>query len=126
MAMQLLTRMRKQSVWVWDNPVANDAGGFSYDAPIHVLGRWDDEQILFLNEAGEEEMSKALVYLGMDPALGAMLMLDEGWADSSGVVPADPFDSSVVAWPIKAFRKNPVLGASETTTPNNALRTCIL
>lgn len=112
--------MRKQSAWVWDNPVGDGYGGYSYDAPEHILVRWEEKREEFRDASGNLSISNAIVYTGQDVAEGAMLMLDADFSDSSGAVPTDPTDSAIEAWTVRKFEKLPTLDAKDF------LRTCIL
>ena len=111
MPMRILTTMRKQPAWLWDNPIADGRGHYTYDSPVHILVRWEESREKFLNAAGEEVLSRALVYVGQDVKEGAMLMLDANFEDSSGTVPRDPTAVGAEAWPVRGFSKIPTLKA---------------
>jgi hypothetical protein len=72
--MSIVVKMRKQYAVLWDNPVADGYGGHTFDAPIQIRCRWDDEQTLVLDENGNEVVSGATVYPDTTPTKGT-----DGW-----------------------------------------------
>ena len=122
-AMRILSSMRKQNAVLWNTPVPDGFGGFTYDAAVQIKVRWEDTQEKFFTPAGEEKISRSLVYTGQDVAVGAMLALGtkaEVSPDSSGGLSGDPTDSAILAWPVLGFGKLPTLKA------DGYLRTCFL
>jgi len=120
MAMRILDTMRKQFAWLWANPVPDGVGGFTYNSPRRIRVRWEDTQERFFNAAGEELISRSVVYVGEDLQPGVLLMLEDSYSDSSGALTANPDDSGVSAWPVRGVGKLPTLDAS------GYLRTCYL
>lgn len=99
----LLTRLLKQTVTYWGNPAPDGWGGFTFDDPLAIVGRWEDRTELFINAAtGREERSRAVVYLNQDVDVGGYLYLGTA-TDSADDNPKD-VDG---AFQIKAFEKSP-------------------
>ena len=48
-------------------------GGFTFDTPVKLAGRWEDKQELFLTPDLEEVLSQAICYLNIDIAPGDYL-----------------------------------------------------
>ena len=46
----------------WTTPVNNGFGDLSYAAPTTLLGRWQDDNENYLDSAGEEFRSAAIIY----------------------------------------------------------------
>jgi len=72
--MSIVVKMRKQDAVLWDSPVADGYGGHTFDAPVQIRCRWDDEQTLVLDENGNEVVSGATVYPDRTPTKGT-----DGW-----------------------------------------------
>ncbi len=68
-----LDKFYKQTLSYWGTPVANGYGGWSWDAPIEIKGRWVDKQELFINAAGEQVLSKAKVFVDRDLDMGGYI-----------------------------------------------------
>ena len=119
MPMRILTSMLKQACAYWAPGNADGFGGFSYSAPVWILCRWEDRQEKFIDDNGQEILSRALVYVDQDVEVGGYLILSDD-LDSSGAVPSDPTDSATEAWQIGRFEKLPTLKA------DGYLRTCYL
>ena len=96
-----------QTVTYWGDPTPDGFGGFTYDAPITIEGRWEDRAELFVNEQGEEQQSSAVVYLAADVVLGGWLALGD-YTDSAYDSPA----SVVEARKILGRQKIPNLKAT--------------
>ena len=87
----ILTRLprRKQKAVYWSAPVPDGYSGFTWTAPIELSCRWDDEQKIFIDMAGEEVLSESIVYpdreLDLDGFLweGTLLALNTAYADVS-------------------------------------------
>jgi hypothetical protein len=62
----LLNKSCKQVAVYWGNPVNDGEGGFTFDAPIEILCRWEDKNEIFLSSNGNEEVSKSVVYVLQD------------------------------------------------------------
>jgi len=57
-------------------------GGFSFNAPIKIKARWQDMTVLFRAADGEEEVSKAVIYLGIATVVGDYVALGDFTATS--------------------------------------------
>ena len=103
--MSYLTRLHKQTITYWANPVPDGYGGNTFDAPTAIIGRWEDKMELFTDEKGEEKRSTAVVFLGQDVVEGEYLYLGTSTETS-------PIDQ-VGARKVQAFRKIPNYNASD-------------
>ena len=98
-----LTKNFKQTIVYWGNPQPDGFGGFSFDDPVEISGRWEDKIILFINANGEEVRSEAIVYIDRDVDLGGYLYLG-----SLNDLDSDPTPSDTLnAKEIRAFYKIP-------------------
>lgn len=59
-------RNLREDVTHWPVTSSDGYGGFLYDTPILLKGRWEDKNELFLTPDNEEVMSSAVVYLNTD------------------------------------------------------------
>ena len=71
----LVVGMLKQVAIYWGTPVADGYGGSSYAAPREIPCRWQDGNAVFINQLGQEIVSKASVYVAEDLAIGGHLRL---------------------------------------------------
>ena len=101
-----ITKNFKQTIVYWGNPQPDGFGGFSFDDPVEIKGRWEDRQELFIDAQGNEIRSQAVVYLAQDVDLGGYLYLGD-LDDFSSSAP-EPTDSTK-AKEIRALRKIPNL-----------------
>lgn len=58
-------RHLKQDVTHWAS-VPNGYGGYSFTGPNALKGRWEDTAELFRTSAGNEEVSRSVVYVSVD------------------------------------------------------------
>ncbi|SDF83619.1 hypothetical protein [Thalassobaculum litoreum] len=84
-----------QTVTRWA-PTGTDAAGdpIGYTR-TEILGRWEESQQLFTRSDGTEAVSRAIVYLASDVAVGDFLL------QGSSVSASPPS----TAWRVEAFRK---------------------
>lgn len=75
--MALIDRMRKQTAVYWGSPKPDGFGGVVFDPPREISVRWEQSASKFTDPSGQEQVSKAKVYVGEDLALGGFLMLGE-------------------------------------------------
>jgi len=97
-----LSRLLNQTITYWASPAPDGYGGYTYDAPEAIVGRWEDKQELFIDKAGKEVKSNAIVYLGQDVDLGGFLALGTH-IDSADVNPVD----TIGAREIRSVEKSP-------------------
>lgn len=71
--MSMVTRNLKEDVTHWPVTGSDGYGGFTFGAPMKVKARWEEKAVLFLNAENEEEVSEAIVFLGVDIAVGDYL-----------------------------------------------------
>ncbi|KKL57638.1 hypothetical protein LCGC14_2233390 [marine sediment metagenome] len=104
-----INRMCTQTIVYWANPVNDGEGGFTYDSPVEILGRWEEVNEVVLGSNGKELVSRARVFLKQEvDEEGAMYLGELTDLDSA----PEPTDSAVNALYIIAFSKVPVLGSA--------------
>ena len=107
MATRFLIRNLRQTLTYWGNPVPDGYGGYDFDAPVAIDGRWQEKTELFIDANGREQRSRIVAYVGQDVDEGGYLALGEH-IDSAD---DDPMEVDG-AYPIKAFRKTPTIKAT--------------
>src|SRR5690554_523382 len=113
--MGIITRMRKQKAVYWEPTGRVDRNGNPvFEDPVEIDCRWEDVSELFLDENGNQQVSKAKVYVDRDVKLRGYLKLGEIYGISEG-----PLKYSDVHT-IRRFERLPNLRNTET------LRTAIL
>lgn len=106
-----ITRACKQTIVYWGNPVDDGYGGYTYDDPVEILGRWEEMNEVVLGSDGKELVSRVRVFLTQEvDEEGAMYL---GALTDLSSAPA-PTDSAVMALYIIAFSKLPVLGSANS------------
>lgn len=83
--MSLATRNLRQTLTHW-GVTPDGFGGFTYSAPTTYACRWEDKNVLFTDEHGEEVVSSAVVLLATDLPVGDYVALGDQTAT------ADPTD----------------------------------
>ncbi len=91
-----ITRNLKQVGTIWSRLSLDGYGGTSYTKTTCNC-RWEDNQILFTDHTGQERVSKAIVYIDVDVAVGSFMLL--GTSGSS--TPPE------TAYEVKSFQKSP-------------------
>lgn len=107
--MSWITQNLVQTLVYWANPVPDGYGGYVYDLPVEILGRWEDTSELFIDKTGHEVRSRAKVFLTQDVEEGGYLFLGEITDLSSSLDPQD----MEKAYEIRAFKKVPNLDATD-------------
>lgn len=107
--MSWLTENLHQTAVYWANPVADGYGGYTYDAPVEIICRWEEAQELFINKEGIEQRSRAKVFLAQDVDEEEYLYLGALTDIASGSSPQDVEG----AYEIRAFKKIPTLDAAD-------------
>ena len=103
-----INRVCKQPIVYWGNPVDDGRGGYTYDTPVDILGRWEEVNEVIIGSNGREMVSRVRVFLKqVVDEEGAMYLGELSDLDSA----PDPTDSAVNALHIIAFAKIPVLGS---------------
>lgn len=103
--MSWLTLFHKQTITYWAYSGIDSTGEPSFAAPTSLTGRWEGRQDLFVNAAGEEQRSAAMVFLGQDVKEGDWLYLGTSATTNPKNVSG--------AFEVKGFRKIPDLTASD-------------
>lgn len=108
--MSLFTRMLKQNAVYW--PLAtsesgevayNNDGEIRYGTPIEILCRWEDIAEEFIDKYGTVQVSKSLVYVGIDVSVGGCLYL----GDLESSMDWDDPKANEGVWEIRRFDKIP-------------------
>lgn len=102
-----------QPIVYWGNPVNDGYGGYTWDDPVEIKGRWEEVTEVIMGSDGKEIISQARVFLTQEvDEEGAMWL---GSLDDLDSAPR-PDDSSVAGLYIVAFSRLPALGSSTMTT----------
>jgi hypothetical protein len=94
---------------VWQNPVSDNYGGFTYDAPKTISCRWQDKNQLFIDNTGREAVSRSIIWLDVDDAVKESEMIAFG-DKKSFTVPYTCPD----AWVIKSIDRTSNLKGNQT------------
>lgn len=96
--------VRKQDAVWWEKTGVNSSGQPVYAAPVDLKVRWTDMAQLFVDNRGTQQVSKSVVFVGEEVAVGDVLMLGTVAADViSGLKPLSHPGASEV----RQFRKTP-------------------
>ncbi len=66
-----------QIVTYWPKGERNGFGQIEYEIPRIIKARWEDKQMLFIDDSGEESTSRAVVYSEMPLAVEGYLFQGE-------------------------------------------------
>jgi hypothetical protein len=108
---ETLVRSCVQTAVYWGNPVKDGYGGFTFDAPVEIVCRWEDRIGQFTSNKGEQIYSKSEVYTLQD-------LEEDGWlflgtlADISGEDDTGAPKDIDNAYEIKRFDKLPIFGST--------------
>jgi hypothetical protein len=108
--MTWLTRNLKQTAVYWASPTPDGFGGATFTTGAEIACRWEDKDELFVDRAGQEVRSHAMVYVGQDLDDGGYLYLGD-LDDLSSAEEADPL-TVTGAYEIRSFQKSPRLKAA--------------
>ncbi len=97
--MTIATRHMKEDVTHWPIAGSDGYGGFTYDTPAVIKGRWEETAVLFLTPSGEEQISSSVVYLPSEVAVGDYL----GLGDLSATADPTTLDDT---WRVKQHGRN--------------------
>lgn len=104
----LLDQLQQTAV-LWTNPILDGFGGRTFDDGIEIQCRWEQRQELFVDAAGREVLSRAVVYIDRDVAVHDYLFLGELVDLASGE--DEPFGNAD-AFEVRAFKSVPSLDAT--------------
>ncbi len=99
--MNVLERNLTEDVTYWSG-VDDGYGGKTFSTPQIIKGRWEDRSEVYVDQAGEQLVSNAVVYLMVD------VEVDNFIAQGSHVTVADP-STLAGAFIVKRFDKIPNL-----------------
>jgi hypothetical protein len=80
----------KSVIVYWGTPVADGLGGRTFDDPVEIRVRWEDSQNEFVDVAGRQAISSAVLYPNQDLSLGGYVYLGR-LADLSPAEKTNPF-----------------------------------
>jgi len=93
----------RQDVTIW-TVTPNGYGGWTFDVPVLVKGRWEDRNDVFMGRvSGKEEVSRAAIFLDQDVDVDDWLALGDYTAT------CDPTTLQQVAYPVRQFINVPDL-----------------
>lgn len=71
--MSFITRIRRGKCVYWE-AIGNDGfGGKTFADAVELDCRWDDSQVMFVDDQGKEIASQSVVYVGIDMTNGDYL-----------------------------------------------------
>lgn len=108
--MSFLTDNLLQTVVYWGSPTPDGYGSFTFDESVELSVRWEDRGELFIDNAGQEVKSFAVVFVGQDVVVGGWFFLGEISDIDSGLT--DTPQNVPNARQIRGFRKTPNIDAS--------------
>lgn len=86
------TRNMHQEATYW-SPLANDGfGGMTFNTPIEILCRWQNDAVLFRDTEGREVTSSSIVYPNQELAVRGYLALGDQTATPDPRDLADAFE----------------------------------
>ncbi len=103
---QTADQLLQQTVTYWAPSGPSATGGATFASPSAISGRWEDRNILFIDETGKETRSQSVVYLASDVKLGGYLAL----GDQTGTADPHAIDD---AHEIKSWQKIPNKSATQ-------------
>lgn len=71
----LLTKNLTATAVYWGTPASDGYGGRTFADPMEINCRWEQKQELFIDATGQQQISRAVVYLDQDVDLGGYLYL---------------------------------------------------
>lgn len=97
-----------QPIVYWGNPVNDGEGGYVYDAPVQIYGRWEELNEVIMAD-GKEMISQARVFLTQEvDEEGAMWLGLLSDLESAPV----PNDSAVAALYVVSQSRLPAMGSA--------------
>ncbi len=100
---ELIPGSFNQTATLWDFNALDRSGepSFSSASPRTISVRWEDRTVLFINADGEEERSRAVIFLAEDVTINDWLYLGTSAEEN-------PWDRPG-AFKVKEFKKTPDL-----------------
>jgi hypothetical protein len=99
------TRNLRQTVTYWGNPTPDGWGGYTFDSPVQIIGRWEGRMEMFVTADGKEVRSQAVVFVAQD--------LDvDGYVYLGTSAEANPKNQEG-ALRIRTFKKTPGIKANK-------------
>lgn len=108
--MSFITKIRRGTAVYWEATGNDGFGGKVFADAIEIDCRWDDSQIMFIDDQGKEVASKSVVYVGIDMTNGDYLK-SCALADLND--PSDDPQTVDDAREVKSFNKIPNLKYTE-------------
>lgn len=117
MGIQTLIQKRcVDTIVYWGSPVDDGYGGYTYDAPVEIMGRWEDIEQIIKDDETEDQTSRAVVYILQDVDVNGVMFkgtLDDLYdeAESSAGALTNPKDFANT-YVVKRFKKTPAMGST--------------
>jgi len=104
--LEFIDKVSVQTAVYWANPVNDGTGGYTYDAPVEILCRWDDIAEKYISRTGEELISSAQILTNETLVEGSWLWL----GSLTGLTTAEKANPMLVAraYPIKKVSTTPL------------------
>lgn len=100
-----MVRAFRDTITYWAPSGYTVEGNRSFAAPVQLTGKWEDEQQLAIDAAGNEFTSMAVAYVDTD-------VVNEGWLFEGTSVAASPYGVTG-AREIRSFRKVKAISSSK-------------
>ena len=103
--------MMRQNAVYWAPSLSgpDSHGQPQYEPPVQLKVRWEDTNELYVAVTGEQQTSRAKVYVGQDVEPGGVIMLGA----LEDVTDIDRPKSNSNAWEIRSFAKTPNMKVTE-------------
>ena len=92
----------------WVNTGSNGYGGFAFSAPVLLSARWQEHVEISRDEAGEEFVSKAKVFLASNVTPGDYV------AEGDRTATSDPTTITGIAYRVRNFMRVTDLSRADT------------
>ena len=107
--MSIITKMLKQKAVYWAPSGLDEFGQPTWGSPVEISVRWEDKHEQFMDDDGERQLSRALVFVSQDVEVKGVLLLSV--LDGS-VIQDDP-KANQDAWEIRKYDRLPNFKATE-------------
>lgn len=100
-----------QTAVYWANPIPDGSGSRTFDDGVEIDVRWEERTEIFIDSAGREVRSNAIVYVNVDVSNGEYLYLG-GLDDLASDEEGDPLIVTG-AYEIRQFQKIPSIDGTK-------------
>ena len=101
-----------QTIVYWSLNKPSGTGGYIYNSPVELAGRWEDRNQKFVDVTGEENVARSVIYLDQDVEINGWLYLGS-LSDLSSGEEADPGEIAGTSGIIQQVNRIPSVDGSE-------------